>query len=341
MQYLILYVILIAICFFEFGLTVSPNEKTDILQIQKNANMLRGIFAIFIIYTHCTLAYSQLPILLMPLRKVSTFGVGFFFVLSGYGLALSTDKKNNYLDKFLQRKIPPILKTAIISRIISGVILYLYRGESFSVEKIITQMNWYIYAMIILYILFYLVYKFFKKSIYRVIGIWVLTFMFTILVLISVRLHVPLIGRSYYISEWAFPVGVTIYEGRNIINKLLSKYKYITFVFMFLFLIVTFGMALKADEYSFLDLISHNLMLIPFYYFIILLCKYIKFDNPILVFLNKISFEIYLYQFVILNILINGLNGYNTMFFISCVVLTIVLAWIVHSTGSLVGRKFK
>ena len=89
------------ICFYKARLV---DGGRDIVSIHKNINRLRGIFALFIIFTHCTLPFDNLPVLLLPLRKVSTFGVGFFFVLSGYGLAYSYEYKENYLKKEKEAK---------------------------------------------------------------------------------------------------------------------------------------------------------------------------------------------------------------------------------------------
>ena len=131
MQYIILYIVLLLLCLP--GLKIKINGCNNTIAIQKNANALRGIFAIFIIYTHCTLAYDYLPFLLIPLRKVSTFGVGFFFILSGYGLAYSFGAKDNYLRGFLIRKLPHIAVAAVVSRVISQIFMLLFWGTPLSV----------------------------------------------------------------------------------------------------------------------------------------------------------------------------------------------------------------
>ncbi|SDI71984.1 Acyltransferase family protein [Pseudobutyrivibrio sp. 49] len=185
MQYLILYAFLAALCFF--GVKINDSKSEKVLTIQANANLLRGVFAIFIIYTHCTLAFENLPIVLIPLRKVSTFGVGYFFILSGYGLAYSFGKKENYLKGFLSGKLTKIAVPALVSCIISLVAEHFFLSYDLTILKIFTSMNWCIYSLIVLYIVFYLVYKFMPSRFGRVIGMLILTVVITVLIAFVVK----------------------------------------------------------------------------------------------------------------------------------------------------------
>lgn len=337
MQYIILYIILAAICLP--GIKINDVRNENVVSIQSKVNLLRGVFAIFIIYTHCSMVVSPLPLILFPLRKVSTFGVGFFFVLSGYGLAYSFNKKNNYLDGFLYKKISKILTTAVVSRIIAEVVLHFSIGDELSIGGIFKYMNWYIYSLIVLYILFYLVYKFSTKRLARTIGIWSATVILTFAVLSYVN-NVHDIGRSYYISQWAFAMGLSIYEYRDELDDLLKHHIIMTNIIMVICLGVTFALAMKANEYTVLDLLSHNLMLFPFFYFVMIICRDFTFDNPVLRFLNRISFEIYLYQFMILSMLKEILPTINVLYFIYAVIGTVVIAWAVNEISGLCREKF-
>ena len=340
MQYIVLYVFLAIVCLL--GLSYNKPALNDVIQIQKNANSLRGVFAIFIIFTHCTLAFQTMPALIVPLRKVSTFGVGFFFVLSGYGLAFSFHTKKDYLKGFIIEKvIKKIAFAAIVCRVISKLLLVLFIKDTFKmpISQFFIGINWYIYAMCILYISFYLVYTLVKNSRYRLSVLWLLVILITIIFLyVSKVFHAPGIDRSYFISEWAFPLGVTIYEKREELDKLMNDYPIRLFLFMLVFLAATFVGATKVSEYTILDLVTHNLMLVPFYYFVMLACRYITFGNPILKFLNRISFEIYLYQFAVLIIAKEYIDQINVMYFVYVTVLTILLAYIIRCLNVLISK---
>lgn len=328
MQYLILYIILLLISLP--GIKFQKDGFGDTLSVQKNVNVLRGIFALFIIYTHCTLAYDNLPIILMPLRKVSTFGVGFFFILSGYGLALSYDTKNNYLHGFLGRKLSFIAVAAIISRVISEFFMLIFFGTPLSIEAILKDMNWYIYVLMLLYLMFYLIYKFAPSRLSRVLLSWAIVILITFVFLGLTKNGVPGTGRSYFISEWAFPFGITIYEYRKEIDQLIKKHILMLSVSMLVLMGITFIASIKAPECTAPDLIFHNLMLIPFYYFVFFICKYFVFDNKALRFLSRISFEIYLYQFMFLSILRKFIEPPNVMYFIFTVLFTITFAAVIN-----------
>ena len=69
MQYLILYILLAVLCIA--GIKFNDYKSETVLTIQSKPNMLRGIFAIFVIYTHCTLAFDNLPAVLIPLSGTS------------------------------------------------------------------------------------------------------------------------------------------------------------------------------------------------------------------------------------------------------------------------------
>ncbi|SDB66413.1 acyltransferase [Butyrivibrio sp. INlla16] len=336
MQYLVLYLILFILCLV--GMKFEKVKDENIIDIQRRVNVLRGVFAIFIIYTHCTLAYDNLPAILVPLRKVSTFGVGFFFALSGYGLAYSCGTKINYISGFLQRKMPKIIITAVISRVVTELVLWAINGEKLSLVDLFRYMNWYVYAMIILYILFFVVYRFIEKKTARIIGIWTLVIIFTSLALVLTYMKTPGIGRSYFISEWAFPFGVTLYECKDEIEQVLKKYKMLIFAVMFILLGVTFVVSLKAKDVSVMDMVSHNCMLIPFYYFVMVICKYFNFNNAALRFLNKISFEIYLYQFMMFDILKKYLKTIDVRYFILSVIFTVIVAWIINSIQTAITK---
>ncbi len=343
MQYIVLYVFLAIVCII--GIQVNKPAFNNMVQIQKNANSLRGLFAIFIIFTHCTLSFQTMPMLIVPLRKVSTFGVGFFFVLSGYGLALSYYSKPNYLNGFIYNKIiKKIVLYAIVCRIVSKLLLVIFMNDSFlmSVGAFLKGINWYIYAMCVLYLIFYLVYKYVKNDKYKLIVLWSLVILITLMILYFSNAFYE-IDRSYFISEWAFPFGVTLYCKREKIDNIINDHLIKTSLLMLILLAIVFILAAKVNNYTVADLITHNLMLFPFYYFVMILCKYFTFGNVILKFLNRISFERYLYQFVILIILKNRMETIGLMYFVYVTIFTILLACIINKSRQVIlhimGKK--
>ncbi|WP_026669957.1 acyltransferase family protein [Butyrivibrio sp. AE3006] len=332
-QYIALYIFLIALCFV--GAKIRNDKQENCISIQANVNSLRGVFAIFIIYTHCTLAINDLPLILIPLRKVSTFGVGFFFVVSGFGLAYSFGTKQDYLKGFFRKRVSKIVVFSLVSRIVSELIEIIMLGKKFSLKSIFV-FNWYIYSLIILYILFFAVYKVVERRDIRVIAIWA-SVIFVTLVFLYLNINIFDFGRSYFISQWAFPFGITIYECHDEIDKLMEKYKIQIFAAMAVLLGFSFIWALKSMEYSISDLVSHNLMLIPFYYFVMRTCKYVTFDNVLLRGLKTISFEIYLYHRVVMVYFKNVLPTIDIWFFVLVTLVSIVISFVMNKFDNIVG----
>lgn len=263
-MYLIIYIILFVIITLGARIT-SPNEKKTFVETSnKNANKLRGVFAIIIIIAHCTLIFDKLPVYLIPFGKISTLCVGYFFSMSGYGLAYSYEHKKNYLDNFLINKLLYIFIVSAITFVfgaIVDIIFLIFLKDSFG---LITP-NWYIFALTVGYIIYYICYKFFKEK-KRNIMIFIITMIITGLALI---LKLP---RVYYISELAFPIGMLTYEYKEKINYFINEKKVIViFTIVSIFAISIFSF--KVNEYTTLDLILHNLLFIPFYFISVLLLQ--------------------------------------------------------------------
>ncbi len=339
MTYIILYVFLAALC--ALGISFAP-AGMDVKTAMDRLNKLRFVFAILIIFTHCTLPYQQLPVILFPLRKVSTFGVGYFFILSGYGLAYSAAHKAGYLHNFW-KKIGNLLWLTLLSSVISTVL----KGFAFGKTETLRLINWYMPAMIVLYLAFWAAYSLFPKcKNKRMIFLFALVFV----IILSVCCFDRFTGqnhRNYYISELAFPCGAFVYEYADSVAKFLKK-KYAVLVIA-LAEIISGGLALIVPERGVLDLLFHNFMLFPVGLFLIWLMDKIKIDNPVLETMNRYSLFIYLFQFPVLEILKNyylaNERPFDVMYFLGCLGLTCVLAVILqnlyHSAGRALHQHLK
>ena len=206
-----------------------------------------------------------------------------------------------------------------------------------SVALFLKGINWYIYALSLLYIVFYTVYKYIHEDNHKLIVLWAVVILLTLIVLYVSKNYI-VIDRSYFISEWAFPFGVTIYTKRDKIDYLINNHFGKSTFLMFVCLVVFFLGASIANEYTIADLVTHNVMLFPFYYFVMILCKYCKFGNPLLKYLNSISFEIYLYQFIVLMIVKKNIDSIDIMYFAWVTIITILLVCLVSLTRKLIMK---
>lgn len=331
MVYIILYILLAVLCAWNIHFVAAD---MDVKIVMNRINKLRFIFAILIIFTHCTLPYKYLPHILFPLRKISTFGVGYFFILSGYGLAYSVANKPNYLDHF-GKKIGNLLWITIFSSVASALIKNIALGWSEPLNLI----NWYMPAIIALYLIFYVVFRVFSQS-KNLRNLCLTCAVFAgILIVLYFDNFTGNNYRNYYISELAFPFGVLIYEYADLISRFLKK-KYAIFL-VIMAEIIFGGIAFSVPERGLLDLIFHNLMLVPVGFVLILLMNKIEINNLILKTMNRYTMFIYLFQFPVLMILKNYYQTkerpFDVFFFLACLGFTCILAVIIQIIYDRVG----
>ena len=331
MSYLVLYLFLAILCMFNIQFA---NANMNIKTIMNRVNKLRFIFAILIVFTHCTLPYKHLPLILFPLRKISTFGVGYFFILSGYGLAYSADNKPDYLRNFW-KKILNLLWITIFSSIVSFLIKNIVLGWS----EALSLINWYMPAIIILYFIFYIVYCLFPQA-KKARNICLTGSIFAVVLIVLCLDHVTGKNyRNYYISELAFPFGVLIYEYADFISKFLKKK---SSLFIILISEIIFGgIAFTVPERGVLDLVFHNFMLAPVGLILIWIMNKVEINNFILKTMNRYSMFIYLFQFAVLTILKNyyfsSERPFDVFFFLECLGFTCILAVIIQNLYDYVG----
>lgn len=212
--------------------------------------------------------------------------------------------KKNYLSNFLPSKLLHLFIVAGIACVFSVLVDLIFR-KILTVNMGRVMPNWYIWGLSVGYILYYICYRFFNIKNKSVI-LFILTLTTTVIALI---LKLP---RPYFISEWAFPIGALIYEYRvKISNFIKEKLGLLIIILLVIFFISMLSFVVK--EYSVLDLILHNTLFLPFYFIILFLCFNFEFNNKVVNFFNKISFELYIYQFISMNIVtkimqVNNIN---------------------------------
>lgn len=335
MSYLILYFLLAGLCVF--NLRWEP-AAMKVETVMNRLNKLRFVFAILIIFTHCTLPYGYLPRILLPLRKISTFGVGYFFICSGYGLAYSVAHKPHYLDDFW-KKIANLLWLTVFSSVVSGLIKNIAFGQWNAFQLI----NWYMPAMIVLYGLFLAAYRVFPEAKNKR-NIFLGAAVFAAMALVCWVDHITgLNHRNYYISEWAFPFGVFIFEYADAVADFLKK-KF-SLVWIILAELAFGGLALVVPEKGLLDLVFHNLMLLPVGLGLMWMMDKLVVDNVVLKKMNRYTLFIYLFQFPILEILKNYYitqdRPFDVLWFLGCLGLTCVLAVVLQTLYYGIGKALR
>ncbi len=299
---MVVYLILTIIILFQ--LRPCRIENND--ELYHSLNSLRGLFALEIVLGHCV-RYEQC--ILTPLGNFMLLGVGFFFFISGYGLTRSFHIKPGYMDTFIRHRIGKLFLIAIGAVTVNTVIAYLspietdFRSIPSSalsfVRAIYLRNNWYIWELMILYFVFYLVFKYLKKN--HIAAVCIL------IVAICAMLYTGGYTRCWFASIFCFPAGILFYENIDRLTEFIRSLKGIitTVSVLFVGLILSLidyplitGLPFETTEmiYS----LGNNIMCIGFMLLLITGLTYFKPGNIILSFFNSIATELFLFQFVFL-----------------------------------------
>lgn len=333
MPYILLYLFLAALCLL--NIRFCPTGA-DIKKTMNRLHELRFIFAVLIIFSHCTNPFSPMPRILLPLSKISTLGVGYFFISSGFGLACSVASKPNYLRNFW-KKIVNLLWITLFSSVVSTLIRNTMLGE----HQIFQLVNWYMPTLIALYLVFYISYRIFPKNKFRRVAFLSGVIFIITALLCAFDAVTGLNHRVYYISELAFPFGVFIYEYADILASFLKK-KYALPLIVAAELIFSF-FGLTVPEKSLPDLIFHNLMIFPFGLLLIWLLDKFKVGNRIISAMNPYAPFLYLFQFVVLDVMknyyITNARPFGIFYFWGVLFFTCILAIALQHLYNFIGAE--
>lgn len=277
-----------------------------------------------------------MPHILLPLSKISTLGVGYFFISSGFGLACSVASKPNYLRNFW-KKIVDLLWITLFSSVVSTLIRNTMLGE----HQIFQLVNWYMPTLTVLYLIFYVSHRIFPKNKFRrVVFLSGVIFIITAILCIFDAVT-GLNHRVYYISELAFPFGVIIYEYADFFAAFLKK-KYALPSIIAAELVFSF-LAITVPEKSLPDLIFHNLMNLFFGLLLIWLLDKFKVGNRIISAMNPYAPFLYLFQFVVLDVMknyyITNARPFDIFYFWGVLFFTCILAIVLQHLYNFIGAE--
>ncbi len=309
-----------------YGLKYAGYKKfhDDFLSLTK-LKCLKGFSALSIIIGHLNhIEKEYRKSLYQTPYGYICFYPAFFFFNSGYGLIKSYNKKNNYLNTFLKKKIINILIPFYLCNVITIINQFYFfydksKTLSFNIrfhkifQKLflvipVTLTFWYMLELILLYFLFYITFKYTNnKNISRLLILiftWILFFIPTYFYS-KQNITYAFISQEYYISIYSFIYGLLIGDYEDIILKYIKKYYCYFFIISFFFF-PFFKLFQKYHNkieykgnryfYFFLFFSKFNILSILAYSSFLIISMKFQFSNFILNFLGKYSFEIYLYQ---------------------------------------------
>lgn len=309
-----IFLVLLALLLVVGAKFSKPREWQDEPFSLENSKSIQGFCAVAIIMHHLSqnIAFAGKPVgALRMLVDAGVLFVGVFFFFSGYGLLKSLRSKENYLGGFFKKRLPSIL-VPFYSCILVFVLTAALLGEKFKASTLFGYLSgwllinshmWYIVEIAILYIAFFLIFKFIKneKVAFGVMGGFV-----CLLVVASLLLghgQYWLQGEWWFNSTLLFFVGMVISRFEAPLLKFAKRFYLLLLPVFIAAFGVLFSLNLKLlDSYSyyrntgasFLCLSVQLPTIILFVLILLLVMMKVKFQNPVLKFLGRVALELYL-----------------------------------------------
>jgi membrane-bound acyltransferase YfiQ involved in biofilm formation len=209
------------------GITVS-SEKSNFFDF-KQTEQLKGAAIILVVIGHLWTHVSSVNVEF----NFAGYSVALFLLLSGYGLAISWEKKTLNFKEYVRRRISRVMIPYWIITVLILVLDYFLLNKTYSGQSIIFTFlginfekslrhldyaRWFVTLILLYYCIFYVAVSFLKNH-YRIGAL----FCFALVLFILRRIEIFPFGNLYYFL--AFPTGCFIAFYKNRAASFLFKRK--------------------------------------------------------------------------------------------------------------------
>ena len=306
-----------------------------------------AVFAVIIILHHISLkTFAQLDsanianFVFNPFRGVGYLLVAYFFFCSGFGLYKSFSKKEDYLKGFLKKHLTPIC----VSFLVSDALFQFVRIKREAIAFPANTYSWFIFAIIAMYISFFVCFKFLKKI--------AVPALLACAILWCAICKVLIFDSYWYNAVFAFPFGVIFAKHFDTITEQIKK-RYTAYLIaalaasILLHLLAVndvrlFGLLGSVMSFSAVKEAQAVLQIISalaFSALIMLLSMKLEIQSKALDFLGGMTLEIYLIHVFFVEIFSKKfINSYQPLYYVEnpflytliVIGLTIPAAWAVN-----------
>ena len=297
-------------------------------------NRLRGLFAILIVLGHCGRRFDEEQILLAIPHYGAYIWVCFFLMISGWSMAYNYDNKESYLYQFGRRKILKLCFLVLETELVTKVVQVCFLKERIFVSlDLLADINWYIYEILALYVVFWVAYTVFKEDVWKR-NFVILVFSLSIAIVTWVMYRYgSWEGWTYafYFSTLSFPLGIYIHT----MWKSIMGHKDKIFVVCVLGAIMGVSCLLLPKESLVGGLILHNFLGLCAMLILVLVIGFFDVNFRIVDYLTKNATYIYLYQFGVMSVMSSIYVYYDRpidgLYVCTVVVLTIIIATLIRN----------
>ncbi len=307
---------------------------------------INGLLIIIVFCSHAR-GYIQVDDVLNQLcLLLDQLMVTTFLAYSGYGVATSYIKKDNYLDSFIKKRVLPTYLHYAIAVIIYCALNYVLNIhydiattiKAFFAFESIGNSNWYIFVILILYILFYISFSL-SKHFDRYYS-----FLFLIssnIAFIKIMEYLKPDQPWWYCTTLCFLFGVIFAFVKDTITPMVTTTNTRYFITLGLFICTLVYMTPSRYAYSTMYM---NLYSIIFVILIILASLKFAINSPFLGWCGSHLFEIYIFQRIPMIVLsrtdIKIMDNY-LVFLATSFLFTALITVIMNKAYRIIDRKLK
>ena len=336
-------IIIWLILIFIFVYSLKIKKQTKKLEFTKEESLnLKGLFCLLVIIGHIASWTNKEPIFSFS-SNFGFFAVGGFLFISGYGLAKNS---NNKLSKFIKKLLIMIIPFILINFIF--YLLFNLLGDKVSILDTLKSLinfhpiayfSWYVVAIIIFYILFFITNKILKKPLPIVIALFIEITIYNFL-----TYHFGLI-YSWWLSNYAFVLGTLIAYDFKYISNLIKKYYKIIFSTIFVLFLLTLDVQfiLEKGFGTIYNALISWACITAFPSLIYLFLQKFELNSKTFKFIGKYSYEIYLVQGIPLLLLRSKYLTISNDFIytILCILCSIIIGILFYYINNFIYRITK
>lgn len=331
---------------------------------------LTGYFSLCILFHHIAVLhnrYYEIDAVSSAIEQMGVLLVGFFFLFSGYGLRISFETKEKYLNTFLIRRVCTVLLPFFICHYIY-ILTTLLAGNRYSMKELIlsffglillNDQMWFAVEIMILYLAFFLIYRFSKNE---KANIFLMGSFIVCMITFSffqghdnndIQMH-WFHGEWWYNTTFLFFIGMLLAKHCEKLLVMAQKYYgRLLLVFSALFLLFWKATDYMLSYYGYwtetpwnngyddkiLTLSVQLPMVLTFELLLLLILLKVRIHNRFLAFLGKISLELVLLQNVFLFLFADYFPQKTGFYLIATTVCTLFSAIIINKIKLLILEK--
>lgn len=258
-----------------------------------NSRQLQGIFILIVVVHHIVQRLNSEC--LAVFKGMGYLSVGVFFILSGYGLAKSLQKRKDYLRGFISGKVLTLLLPFFLINFFTTLLLYVFGFELvnffknlFSL-KLIDTTFWFVISIFIFYCFFYVSFKI-KVGFFSIVCLFLLCIFY-----IFVCKYLGF-NSWWFVSTLCFPVGVMLGFYEVHLSKLFGHVAF-KVAFFILSLATIFLLSCFQEKFWFISPLIKSLF---FAMSVLILCSFVTLKSFLADFVGGLSLEVYLLHMKVL-----------------------------------------